>query len=114
MLTPQERAAYGVISDGLAKNGVAPTIREIMIAMDCSSVGQIHGFVEHLEEKGFIRRLRGRSRAIEIVRLPEDMVPSALTAMEMSRRIAALEAEIVTLRRRLADALPCLPEEIAA
>ena len=111
MLTPQQRQLYGIIQESLAEKGVAPSIREMMAAMQLHSLQGVHRMVGELEEKGFIRRLPARARAIEIIRLPEDQVDVVING---SRRIAELEAEVADLRRRLADALPCPPEEIAA
>lgn len=50
--------------------GVAPTFEEMQGALDLGSKSQVHGLLCGLEERGMIRRLKGRARSIEVLRLP--------------------------------------------
>lgn len=68
-----------------------PTIEEMRIALALKSKSGVHRLVEALEERGFIRRLKNRARAIEIIENPElpsklSEVPDIFLAREAKRR----------------------------
>ncbi|SHG37033.1 transcriptional repressor LexA [Cognatishimia maritima] len=73
MLTKKQRDLLEFIHKRLQKNGVPPSFDEMKDALDLRSKSGIHRLITALEERGFIRRLAHRARAIEIVKLPEDM-----------------------------------------
>ena len=75
MLTRKQRDLLTFIHRRMQKDGVPPSFDEMKDALDLRSKSGIHRLITALEERGFIRRLAHRARAIEIVRLPEDMVP---------------------------------------
>ena len=54
-----------------AKSGVPPSFDEMKDALDLKSKSGIHRLITALEERGFIRRLPNRARALEVIRLPE-------------------------------------------
>ncbi|KIT16958.1 transcriptional repressor LexA [Jannaschia aquimarina] len=73
MLTRKQRDLLAFIHKRLQRDGVPPSFDEMRDALDLRSKSGIHRLITALEERGFIRRLAHRARAIEIVRLPEDM-----------------------------------------
>jgi repressor LexA len=82
MLTKKQLDLLEFIHTRLQKDGVPPSFDEMKDALDLRSKSGIHRLITALEERGFIRRLAHRARAIEIVKLPESMggAPSAPTA----------------------------------
>ncbi|WP_204114160.1 transcriptional repressor LexA [Shimia biformata] len=81
MLTKKQLDLLEFIHKRVQRDGVPPSFDEMKDALDLRSKSGIHRLITALEERGFIRRLAHRARAIEIVKLPESMggVPSAPT-----------------------------------
>jgi len=77
MLTPKQKELLMFIHECLKETGVPPSFDEMKEALDLKSKSGIHRLITALEERGFVRRLPHRARAMEIVRLPES-VPQAL------------------------------------
>ncbi len=75
MLTKKQRDLLEFIHKRLQKDGVPPSFDEMKDALDLRSKSGIHRLITALEERGFIRRLAHRARAIEIVKLPDGMAP---------------------------------------
>ncbi|MEM9796525.1 MAG: transcriptional repressor LexA [Pseudomonadota bacterium] len=73
MLTRKQRDLLAFIHKRMQKDGVPPSFDEMKDALDLRSKSGIHRLITALEERGFIRRLAHRARAIEIVRLPDDL-----------------------------------------
>lgn len=73
MLTKRQCQLLRFVSEYVTATGVCPSFDEIKDALDLKSKSGIHRLVSELEERGFIRRLPHRARAIEILRLPDDM-----------------------------------------
>src|SRR6202022_1780280 len=71
MLTRKQYELLRFISERLKESGVPPSFDEMKDALDLRSKSGIHRLITALEERGFIRRLPNRARAIEVVRLPE-------------------------------------------
>ena len=71
MLTRKQMELLEFIDKRVRRDGVPPSFDEMKEALDLRSKSGIHRLVTALEERGFIRRLAHRARAIEIVRLPE-------------------------------------------
>lgn len=72
MLTKKQRDLLLYINENLQQNGVAPSFDEMKDALGLKSKSGIHRLIGALEERGFIRRLAHRARALEIIRLPEN------------------------------------------
>ncbi|MBB3065894.1 MULTISPECIES: transcriptional repressor LexA [Limibacillus] len=72
MLTRKQRELLLYIHGHLSENGVSPSFDEMKDALGLKSKSGIHRLISGLEERGFIRRLAHRARAIEVLRLPED------------------------------------------
>ena len=77
MLTRKQRELLLFINQRLAATGVSPSFDEMKDALNLKSKSGIHRLVSGLEERGFIRRLPHRARALEVVKLPEESAASA-------------------------------------
>jgi repressor LexA len=71
MLTAKQRELLMFIRDRLDENGISPSFDEMREALDLKSKSGVHRLISALEERGFIRRLPNRARALEVVKLPE-------------------------------------------
>jgi repressor LexA len=72
MLTAKQRELLLFINQRLAATGVSPSFDEMKEALNLKSKSGIHRLVTGLAERGFIRRLPHRARALEVVKLPEE------------------------------------------
>ena len=79
MLTRKQLDLLTFINERLQKEGIPPSFDEMKEALNLRSKSGIHRLITALEERGFIRRLAHRARAIEIVRLPEALGGSGFT-----------------------------------
>src|SRR3982075_3419642 len=70
MLTRKQYELLRFISERLKESGVPPSFDEMKDALDLRSKSGIHRLITALEERGFIRRLPNRARAIEVIKLP--------------------------------------------
>ncbi|WP_299552666.1 transcriptional repressor LexA [uncultured Tateyamaria sp.] len=73
MLTKKQLDLLEFIHKRVQRDGVPPSFDEMKEALDLRSKSGIHRLITALEERGFIRRLAHRARAIEVVRLPESL-----------------------------------------
>ena len=76
MLTKKQNELLRFIHERLKESGVPPSFDEMKDALDLRSKSGIHRLIMALEERGFIRRLPNRARALEVLRLPESATPS--------------------------------------
>ena len=76
MLTRKQYELLMYIDRHLKSNGVPPSFDEMKDALGLKSKSGIHRLITGLEERGFIRRLPHRARALEVLRLPENVAPS--------------------------------------
>src|SRR3954447_19753453 len=82
MLTRKQHQLLMFINQRLAATGVAPSFDEMKDALSLRSKSGIHRLISGLEERGFIRRLPHRARALEVVKLPEESAaPSRFSTM---------------------------------
>lgn len=79
MLTKKQLDLLDFIHRRLQQDGVPPSFDEMKVALDLRSKSGIHRLITALEERGFIRRLAHRARAIEILRLPDSIAGSSGT-----------------------------------
>ena len=77
MLTRKQRELLLYINHRLNATGVSPSFDEMKDALNLKSKSGIHRLVSGLEERGFIRRLPHRARALEVIKLPEESAVSA-------------------------------------
>ena len=75
MLTPKQKELLMFIHERVKESGVPPSFDEMKEALDLKSKSGIHRLITALEERGFIRRLPHRARALEILKLPESVAP---------------------------------------
>lgn len=71
MLTRKQQELLLFINERMKESGVPPSFDEMKDALDLASKSGIHRLITALEERGFIRRLPNRARALEVIRLPE-------------------------------------------
>jgi repressor LexA len=76
MLTQKQKELLLFIHARLQETGVPPSFDEMKDALDLKSKSGIHRLITALEERGFIRRLPHRARALEVIKLPEIADPS--------------------------------------
>src|SRR5437868_2537619 len=71
MLTRKQLELLRFVHERLKESGIPPSFDEMKDALDLRSKSGIHRLITALEERGFIRRLPNRARAIEVIKLPE-------------------------------------------
>jgi repressor LexA len=76
MLTAKQHELLLFIHQRLGNRGVSPSFDEMREALELKSKSGVHRLISALEERGFIRRLPNRARALEVVKLPEASVPA--------------------------------------
>src|SRR4051812_21270258 len=77
MLTRKQHELLLFINRRLSEGGVSPSFDEMKEALGLRSKSGIHRLITGLEERGFIRRLPHRARALEVLRLPDEAAPAA-------------------------------------
>ena len=80
MLTRKQSELLRFIHERLKETGVPPSFDEMKDALDLRSKSGIHRLIMALEERGFIRRLPNRARALEVLRMPESSTPAPTRA----------------------------------
>src|SRR5450755_4542898 len=73
MLTRKQFELLRFIHERLTEAGIPPSFDEMKDALDLRSKSGIHRLITALEERGFIRRLANRARAIEVIKLPDSV-----------------------------------------
>jgi repressor LexA len=111
MLTRKQHELLCYIHDKLEETGVSPSFEEMKDALDLKSKSGVHRLIRALEERSFIRRLPNRARALEVVRMPERVIPlkqpATLTAPPPILPIAANDSVIeLPLHGRIAAGMP--------
>lgn len=76
MLTRKQHELLMFIHDRMKETGIPPSFDEMKEALDLRSKSGIHRLITALEERGFLRRLPNRARAMEVLKLPDSMNPS--------------------------------------
>lgn len=79
MLTKKQYELLLFINERLKETGVSPSFDEMKEALNLKSKSGIHRLITALEERGFIKRLAHRARALEVVKLPDTMASSMST-----------------------------------
>jgi repressor LexA len=119
MLTSKQQQLLMYIKQHLDKGGVSPSFEEMKEALDLKSKSGIHRLISALEERGFIRRLPNRARALEILKLPDGSaadkpvaaapaVPNNVTPLRPAARppLAANDVIEIPLHGRIAAGVP--------
>ena len=76
MLTRKQLELLLFINERLKEEGVPPSFEEMKTALDLQSKSGVHRLIVALEERGFLRRMPNRARALEVIKLPESHTPS--------------------------------------
>lgn len=114
MLTPKQQELLSFIQTRLEEGGVSPSFEEMKDALDLRSKSGIHRLINALEERGFIRRLPNRARALEVLKLPDAMhrapAPAAPTPKVSAPAVllptAANDVIEIPLHGRIAAGVP--------
>lgn len=81
MLTAKQHELIRFIQQRLEATGISPSFEEMKEALELKSKSGVHRLISALEERGFIRRLANRARALEVIKMPEDVVPGTRAAL---------------------------------
>lgn len=84
MLTRKQHELLLFIHERMKETGIPPSFDEMKEALDLASKSGIHRLITALEERGFIRRLPNRARALEVLRLPDSIAPGLNAAKKFS------------------------------
>ncbi len=104
MLTRKQNELLRYIHDHLAQSGVSPSFEEMKDALDLKSKSGVHRLISALEERGFIRRLPNRARALEVVKMPDAAKAAPMAPVTIP--IAANDVIELPLHGRIAAGTP--------
>ncbi len=76
MLTRKQLELLLFINERLKEEGVPPSFEEMKTALDLQSKSGVHRLIVALEERGFLKRMPNRARALEVIKLPDSHTPS--------------------------------------
>ncbi len=105
MLTRKQYELLMYVNDYISQSGVSPSFDEMKDALNLKSKSGIHRLITGLEERGFIRRLAHRARALEVVRLPQ----TAAIGPEVGKPAANKKFAPEVIKGGLQDTLPGRP-----
>ena len=115
MLTAKQQQLLRFIQSRLDTDGVSPSFEEMKDALDLKSKSGVHRLINALEERGFIRRLPNRARALEILKVPEAMdtgkgasnvVPLNAKTADVAVSVAANDVIEIPLHGKIAAGVP--------
>ena len=98
MLTKKQYELLMFIHERVRETGVPPSFDEMKDALDLRSKSGIHRLITALEERGYIKRLEKRARALEIIRLPDNMAEGVRPAATRNQAQRMAHAESATAR----------------
>ncbi len=115
MLTQKQKDLLMLIHARLQETGVPPSFDEMKDALDLKSKSGIHRLITALEERGFIRRLPHRARALEIIKLPDASTIATPTAADAATaRMGGLSVIEGGGKKAAPPAMATLPPSYAA
>ncbi len=106
MLTAKQRELLLFIDARLKEGGISPSFDEMREALDLKSKSGVHRLISALEERGFIRRLPNRARALEVVKLPETKPSATVTPIRPVAAAPANDTMEIPLHGRIAAGTP--------
>ncbi len=106
MLTAKQRELLLFIDGRLKQDGVSPSFDEMREALDLKSKSGVHRLISALEERGFIRRLPNRARALEVVKLPDTRPSATVSPIRPAVPAAANDTLEIPLHGRIAAGTP--------
>lgn len=89
MLTAKQHELIKFIQKRLDETGISPSFEEMKDALELKSKSGVHRLISALEERGFIRRLPNRARALEVIRHPEDATPTPRPTIAANDMVAS-------------------------
>jgi repressor LexA len=105
MLTAKQRELLFFIDSRLKESGISPSFDEMREALDLKSKSGVHRLISALVERGFIRRLPNRARALEVVKVPETK-SATVVPMRPAAPAAANDTLEIPLHGRIAAGTP--------
>jgi len=106
MLTAKQRELLLFIDQRLKQDGISPSFDEMREALELKSKSGVHRLISALEERGFIRRLPNRARALEVVKLPEVQAGAKVVQLRPAAPAAANDTLEIPLHGRIAAGTP--------
>jgi len=111
MLTRKQHELLLFIHKRLSEDGVSPSFDEMKEALQLASKSGVHRLVSALEERGFIRRLAHRARALEVLKMPDSSAPQSAAANNVvsgnfARRDVDSDSVDVPLLGKIAAGVP--------
>ena len=109
MLTAKQHELIRFIQQRLEDTGISPSFEEMKEALDLKSKSGVHRLISALVERGFIRRLPNRARALEVVRMPENAgndTVTKVTAAPAARPEPANDVIEIPLHGKIAAGVP--------
>ena len=108
MLTKKQHELICFIHDRLTQSGVSPSFEEMKEALDLKSKSGVHRLISALEERGFLRRLPNRARALEVVKMPERVAPRAVPGRRNVKPLPEPANDVIEipLHGRIAAGMP--------
>jgi repressor LexA len=94
MLTSKQHELLRFIHERLEASGVSPSFEEMKEALDLKSKSGVHRLIGALEERGFIRRLANRARALEVLKMPEGGGSRDVNVVKLTPAIATKSAQV--------------------
>jgi repressor LexA len=104
MLTAKQHELIRFIQQRLEETGISPSFEEMKEALDLKSKSGVHRLISALEERGFIRRLPNRARALEVIRMPENTARVA-----PAQTMVPAASDVVTQLGAAPKAAPSIP-----
>lgn len=109
MLTRKQHELLMFVHDRLSRSSVSPSFDEMKDALKLKSKSGVHRLITALEERGFIKRLPHRARALAVVKLPDAALPQGLRARGKSAEGLAEGASVANFTPRPANDVVSLP-----
>ena len=103
MLTRKQYELLMFIHERIRESGIPPSFDEMKNALDLKSKSGIHRLITALEERGFLRRLEKRARALEVLKLPDNMAETLRPATTRSQALRSVPSRHGRDHRPVAD-----------
>ena len=106
MLTVKQHELLLFIDNRLKESGISPSFDEMREALELKSKSGVHRLISALEERGFIRRLPNRARALEVVKFPETRASATVTPIRPVTPAPANDTMEIPLHGKIAAGTP--------
>jgi repressor LexA len=109
MLTAKQHELLIFIQNRLEETGISPSFEEMKDALDLRSKSGVHRLISALEERGFLRRLPNRARALEVLKQPEDVQAKGVRATVANDAVSRVVAPPPATPRMVANDIIEIP-----